>query len=91
MLLGRLSSAEIFTEGGGISGSERLECLALGPQSGEVEPVLLRLYLSLLDSRPPHFLFEVSFPTPPACPWSRFLANLCLAWILDCADFCGVQ
>ena len=74
MLLGWLSSAEIFAGGGGISSSERLECLALGHQSGEMEPVLLRVYLSLLDPRPTHFLLEVSSPSLPACPLSLNLA-----------------
>ena len=91
MLPGRLSSPEFFARGGGISASERLECPALGPKSGDVEPILLCVYLLVLDSRPTHFLLEVSPPAQPVCPLSLILGLFKLASISDCAGFCGVQ
>ena len=78
MLFGELSSAEFFAERGGDFCEpdlfRRLECLALGPQSGDLEPVLLNVPLVLLVSRPTHFLLEVSSPSLPACPLSLNLA-----------------
>ena len=80
-----ISSAEFFAERGGDFREldlfqrlefcernlfRRLECLALGPQSGTLEPVLLNVHQFLLVARPTHFLLDVSSPL--------FLPVLCL-------------